>query len=112
MPKEDTQFKPGISGCPTGKPPGTLNRLTVEFKNVLEQAFHAIGGMEAFNAWAREHPSEFYDHCMKLLPRNINISGGLSLEQLLSEAYRIAQEKAKIIDVTAKVIPTNGATHE
>ena len=36
MPSEDTQFKEGQSGCPTGRPKGSKNKITLQ-KLMLEE---------------------------------------------------------------------------
>lgn len=78
-------------GCkplnPAGKPPGTLNRLTVAAKEAIERCYEYMGADDAFGEWAKANPTEFYVHLFsKLIPKDIHVTGTIGVAQLLIEA--------------------------
>jgi hypothetical protein len=54
-----------------GRPLGSPNRVTKDLKATITKTFTAIGGADAYAAWARANPSEFYAHWLRLLPKQI-----------------------------------------
>ena len=68
-------FKPGESGNPEGKKPGTLNKSTKAVKEALEEAFEELGGVDSLVQWARRDPHGFYTIWGKMLPKDMNVSG-------------------------------------
>ena len=97
-------FKPGQSGNPEGRTPGIPNRLTREVKEILEQAFEGIGGVEAFVKWGsqKKNRGEFYKLWVKILPKDMKITGDFGLGQL----FEMMADKAKQVGA-----PTNGNGH-
>lgn len=63
------QFKPGN----TGKPPGTLNKLTRTVKETVLAVFNDLQEDPQANltAWAKKEPTEFYKIAAKLIPTDI-----------------------------------------
>jgi hypothetical protein len=51
-----------------GRQRGTPNKITRAFREAVQVAYDAIGGDEAFAAWARENPTEFYRIAARLIP--------------------------------------------
>jgi len=69
-------FKKGLSGNPGGRPRGAKNKVTRTTRENIEQVFSMLGGVGAFREWAEREPTDFYKIYSKLLPRDIEISGG------------------------------------
>ena len=64
-----------------GRQRGTPNKITRAFRDAVQVAFDAIGGDEAFAAWARENPTEFYRIAARLIPTELTGSekGGVTV---------------------------------
>jgi hypothetical protein len=57
----------------SGRRKGQLNRTTVLINEAMMAVYQDLqdsagGGHAHFKNWAREHPTEFYKMCLKLLP--------------------------------------------
>lgn len=69
-----------------GRPKGLENRVTREVKAIIEEVFDGLGGAPAMLKWAQQkrNLSLFYTHIWtKIIPKNINVTGSIGLEQLL-----------------------------
>jgi hypothetical protein len=78
-----TQFKPGQSGNPKGRPKGARNRLGTQFLEALEADFNKFGTQAI--ALVREKKPEVYIKVVAdLLPKeaNINVEAGEAFVQL------------------------------
>jgi len=78
-----TQFKPGQSGNPKGRPKGARNRLGTQFLEALEADFNKFGPQAV--ALVREMKPEVYIKVVAdLLPKeaNINVEAGEAFVQL------------------------------
>ncbi len=51
-----------------GRQVGTPNKVTAIFKDAVRTVYEDIGGNEAFAAWAKENPTEFYRIAARLIP--------------------------------------------
>lgn len=74
MPKEDTQFKPGQSGNPNGRPKGARNKLSDAFIQALSDDFeeHGVATVEK----VREEKPDTYLHTIgRLMPKLMELSG-------------------------------------
>ena len=54
-----------------GRAPGAIGVTTRSAKSAVLAVFDAIGGDEAFAAWAEANPDEFYAIYAKLLPADM-----------------------------------------
>lgn len=77
MPKEDTQFKPGQSGNPGGRPKGARTRLTGDFLNALADDFEA-NGKAAIEACRINKPEAYMKAIVQLCPKTVEIERPLN----------------------------------
>ena len=59
-----------------GRGKGTPNKITRAFREAVQIAYDEIGGDEAFAAWARENPTDFYKIAARLIPHQIDTADG------------------------------------
>jgi hypothetical protein len=82
--------KPRPEGA--GRKPGVPNKETAACKEAIELAFEGLGGVDALTQWARREPGLFYTRIWtRLLPKNIEIKGVLSLEQLVEASMKLIE---------------------
>jgi hypothetical protein len=68
-----TRFKKGNPG----KAPGTLNKMTLSAKQIIDDAFHGIGGTERLIAWINKSPKNESAWWNNIWPRIIPISASV-----------------------------------
>jgi hypothetical protein len=86
------------------------NKLTALAREGLTHVYHALGGHEAFEAWAREHSSQFYALFVKIAPKEREANAiGTGVQIFIQSAAdmgptieeRRAMEERRVIDVAA-----------
>lgn len=102
--KQDTRFKPGQSGNPAGKPPGTISILTdlkrrlTEIKNKDPEEYKTL----IDDYWKDRRKRELLIKMIDGMPRGfsdsqnveVNIGGSITDEEVLDEAYSlVAKDK-------------------
>ena len=98
--RQVTQFKPGQSGNPKGRPKGARNRLGTQFLEALEADFNKFGPQAI--ALVREKKPEVYIKVVADLLRkeaNINLEAGEAFVQLWKKiSDGLGDELAERID--------------
>lgn len=80
---------------PIGRAKGTPNKLTSEAKEAIELAFEGIGGVPALIEWAQAKRDLFYTLIWtKIIPKKINLSGSITLENLLMASDQLEVKTA------------------
>jgi hypothetical protein len=72
VPREDTQWKPGQSGNPKGRPKGSRNKLSEEWIRALAAKFDEHGD-ELLDELIQKHPTVFGQLIAKLVPKEVGI---------------------------------------
>ena len=85
-----------------GRQKGTPNRITRVFREAVQVAYDAIGGDEAFAAWARENPTEFYRIAARLIPTEIAAPGNEGVTVILRD-FRL--ENSKVVSDDGRAMP-------
>src|SRR5947207_350473 len=84
MPREDTQFRPGQSGNPAGRPNGSRNRISEKFLADL-CGHYDENGLEAIKAVFLADPVAYIRVIAGLLPKQqVNEHTGADGEPLLT----------------------------
>jgi hypothetical protein len=103
--RELTQFKPGQSGNPRGRPQGSRNKLTEEFTHSLCKAWVTYGEA-ALQTAAMTEPMQFCEMIARLMPRDVEVTIAhvkaerMSDDELMEIALRGKQIEAKANDVS------------
>lgn len=71
--KERTQFKPGQSGNPAGRTPGSRNKLGEDFINALQADF-TENGKQAIETVRKDRPHEYLKVIAGILPKELNVT--------------------------------------
>ena len=85
-------FKPGQSGNPAGRKPGSKNRLVENILFDLSE-FYEKEGKDLIRRVRDENPAALLQGLLKLIPKDIslNVSGGVELELTVDQRTRIAE---------------------
>ena len=74
MPSSDTQFKPGQSGNPAGRPPGSRNKLSEAYLKALADDFEEHG-VKTIQELREDRPDIYVGAIGKLMPKLMELSG-------------------------------------
>ena len=90
--KPSTQFKPGQSGNPAGRPTGSRNKLCDGFLKTLEETWQKRGH-EIIDKTIEENPSVIVNAIARLVPKeaHLELSGSTILELSIQQRTRIAE---------------------
>ena len=70
MSKSVTQFKPGVSGNPLGRPVGSRNRISEQFLLDLRDTW-SRHGMQVLEKVATEQPAKLLAAMIQLMPKDV-----------------------------------------
>lgn len=72
-----------------GRKKGTPNKLTADVREAwLEAVAHAQGKKaSSLRQFAEDFPEKFWPATLQLLPKNVELSGKVTLESLLSDSH-------------------------
>ena len=76
-----TQFKPGQSGNPAGRPVGARSKLGEEFLSALHDDF-AEHGVDVIRKVREERPHEYLKIVAGLLPKELSVSRPNVIEEM------------------------------
>ena len=74
MASEDTQFKPGQSGNPAGRPKGSRSKLSEAFLTALADDFDK-NGLETVKKVREDKPDAYLNVIGKLMPKLMELTG-------------------------------------
>lgn len=70
-----------------GRRPGSPNKVTQDLRAMIEGALDDLGGRKWLVRAAAENPAAFLTLVGKLLPRDVVVTGKLTLEQLIADSF-------------------------
>ena len=85
-----------------GRRKGVVNRLTGTMREAVQVVYDGMGGHEAFTAWAKKHPTEFYKIASRLIPVEIQKTTDTTINVIIQRDPQPARE-ATILEAPAVI---------
>ena len=83
MPRSDTQFRPGQSGNPAGRPKGSRNKINERTLELLRALTKGQDGADSLKGLRDDDPTAFWRIVAGLLPKqaegDVNVAGRVTL---------------------------------
>lgn len=108
----ETQFKPGQSGNPTGRPKGARSRLGEAFLVALETDWKE-NGKAALGEAREKDPAGYVRVVASLLPKDVNVKHTIleEIEELSDDELRERIEQLERSVAPAATVPTETSVH-
>jgi hypothetical protein len=77
------------------RPAGSLNKITTEVKDMIQEALTQAGGVKYLLEQAQKNPQAFMSLVGKIIPRDLKVSGELhhTLETMILDAVKHEGER-------------------
>lgn len=82
-----------------GRKLGVANRLTGTFRDAVQVAYNDVGGHEAFTAWAKANPTEFYRIASRLIPVEVRKTEDTTINVIIQRDSKPARS-VTIVDAS------------
>jgi hypothetical protein len=96
MSREESQFKPGQSGNPAGKPKGSRNRIQRNVIDAFDEHW-AEHGKEAINIMFKERPADYLRFAANFLPKETIVQDIKPETEMSDEEFVATINKLKVI---------------
>ena len=112
--KQHQGFLKGQSGNPAGRPKGSLNKTTLQLREMILLALDKLGGPDYLVALGRENSSAYASLLSKVLPTTLSApdsDGGVGVELRFIREVVWPDGRREVEGTTPKSLPAPDASH-